>query len=495
MLNGNYKLKFLALLALFALVVFPTLGRVTLWDSDEGRYLVCAKNAIEHGRWIIPEYNGGDRIQKPPLMVWLVAVSSLAFNNGKVNEFFARLPSVAAAFGVLVVLFLFVSWYAKDERLALYSCFFLSTSLLFIKQARFAITDMVLLFFIVSAICSGVYALEKRSSLAFYAAFALCGIGFMDKGPVAFVVPSLVVFLWSISERRPIPWKKVPFGLLVFLVLALWWPLVVGRRYWEAFIVKSNIDRMLHNPAWKTSLFFYVLNFPAHFITASCLIPTAFWALKRYRRPALSLFFIWFWVVFVLFSISDTKRSSYILPLYPAASVIVAWAFLRAKRLVWAKTLALFVLLGGLARCLYIFFKYNAPYLWCVLALLAMAFAVLLYFVISREKAFVVVACALFALSYTNLYQPAADVLFHSPKRCVEEMKAYVDGEPLYIYGSLRANELWYWGREKIEKVEKLGGLKGFVYTRKRKDLGLPLITCCSYQKHRLCLYRLKGGE
>ncbi len=502
--ESKYKQTAVLLLtiAVFCLSVFPTLGSVSLWDPDEGRYLVCAKNAIEHGHWLVPVYNGGPRVEKPPLMVWLVAASSILLNGGKVNEFTARLPSAVFALLTLVVLFLLVRWHTGDGAVAALSSFFLSTSLLFVKQARFAITDMVLLFFITSAIFAGAVAVERGSKAATIAAFFLCALGFMDKGPVALVIPAVVVLLFAASERKlsNIPWKVVPVGLAVFALAALWWPALVGKPYWHKFIYKSNIERLLHNPSWKTGPLFYVFNFPTHFLLASALTPAVAVALKRYRRANLSLFLIWFCVVFVLFSISDTKRSSYILPLYPAAAAVFAWAFERIGEDSRALRTSLALMMGAITLALLWFTVFalvrGAPPLYYTASVGAIFGVWTLFFAAkNRPKALALVLCALFSLAYTNLYQPAYDRLHHSPKRCVEKMKEIVKDAPLYVYGSLRSNELWYWGRTKIPRITDTTPVEegSYFYTRERQVF-LPgrekRVLCCSYQKHRLCLYR-----
>ncbi len=501
--KNKYRLGLVGVLLLFCLVVFPTMGKVSLWDIDEGRYLVPAKMAIEHHKWLIPEYNGSPRVVKPPLMVWLVAGSSLIFNKGKVTELYARLPSAIAAMGVLILLYLLVSRCTQREDIALLSTFLLSTSLLFIKHARFALTDMVLLFFVVFAILLGYLAVEKQNGLLLTAAFFICGLGYMDKGPVAIVIPAGTILLWSISQRRfkEIPWKWVPLGITIFAAVALWWPFMVGKSYWQQFILSSNIKRAFSNPSWKTSTFFYLLNFPTHFIMASCAIPATAYTLKRYSKQGLTLFFIWFAFVFVLFSIADTKRSSYILPLYPAASAIVAWAFVKLKNSVKADLwygitakIALATFTGIYLWCLFMLFRYRAHAKLYLLTFGMMALTLGLYVALKKKLlTLFLTLCLLFALSYTNIYQPIADKLYHSPKACIEKMKAVVQNQPLYIYGSLRANEYWYWQRRAILPIEQAKVPSFYFYTRKKRvkiDIPHRKILCCSYQRYQLCLYK-----
>ncbi len=494
--KNKYALKLIAVLLFAWVAVFPTLGTVSLWDIDAGRYLVPAKNAIEHGKWLIPEYNGHPRIVKPPLMVWLVALSSIAFNGGKVNEFSARIPSALAAMGTLLLLFYLVKANTEDEELGLWACFFLASSLLFIRYARADVTDMVLLFFITTALFAGYMALEKRSPMWLMLWATSCGLGYMDKGPVAVVLPAIILFLYCYSEGlwHRVPWPWVPVALLLLVALCLWWPLAVGPAYWREFILQSNIKRAFANPSWKTGPFFYIFNFPAHFAMPSVLIPTAAYALKRYRNPRITLFIIWFTVVFVLFSISDTKRSSYILPLYPAAAVIAAYGFMKAKKhsLKIPQVASSLILAGSGSWLTWTVLKHGGTYLLAAGILTASLVSAAIVFKLGNRKVALVLACSLFALSYSNLYQPVADRLYHSPKRCIEKFKRIVGDEPIYVYGSLRANEYWYWGVRRIPKAGPDTPPPFYFYTRKSRvnlPFNLTRLGCCTYQRERLCLF------
>ncbi len=513
MTRKNYKkIIYPFILAItLTLIIFPTLGKVSLWEIDEGRYLICAQNAIDKGKWIIPEYNGGPRIVKPPLMVWLVAISSILLNKGKVNEFTARFPSAIAACFTVFLLYFFIYKKLKNIELAFLSAFVLSTSYLFFKQARFAITDMVLLFFITSSIFSFFIGFEEDRKSFLILGFICMGLGFMDKGPVAFIIPTFVLLIYLYSRGQLIESlrkKEIIWGFLIFLAISLWWPLYVGKPYWEKFIVSSNVKRFAYNPSWKTSMFFYLYNFPAHFFVWSAFIPTIFHIMKRKRPENLSLFFIWFAFVFVFFSISDTKRSSYILPLYPAASVITGWAFNELKNMetkvietLAPRTSKLLLFSGIIASGLLGFGKIiikDFKIIHLILIFVTSTIYILGLFRLRKSLFKLFLSAALgFSLIYTNIYQPLADKAFHSPKYCSNLIKDIVKDSPLFVYGSIRANELFYLKKAKISKIKTLDELpKGsYIYTRKpskfeKKFPHLKRVLCCSYQKEKLCLYK-----
>ncbi len=71
------------------------LGRRPLDNQDEARYSLLARQAVEHGRWILPRVRDEVYLNKPPLYFWLVAVFALPF--GAVTDATAPIASVLSA--------------------------------------------------------------------------------------------------------------------------------------------------------------------------------------------------------------------------------------------------------------------------------------------------------------------------------------------------------------------------------------------------------------
>src|SRR5438477_4672630 len=64
---GHYAL----LLAVAGVLIFPHLGRPSLWDIDEGNNAEAAREMMESENWIIPTFNYQLRVDKPALLYWL----------------------------------------------------------------------------------------------------------------------------------------------------------------------------------------------------------------------------------------------------------------------------------------------------------------------------------------------------------------------------------------------------------------------------------------
>src|SRR2546423_14617724 len=91
---------FAILIALAALLHVATVGTGDLYSQTEGQYAGAAREMVEAHQWLLPTNDGIPRLQKPPLLYWLIIFSFKAFG---VNAAAARLP-VALAEGASVAL-------------------------------------------------------------------------------------------------------------------------------------------------------------------------------------------------------------------------------------------------------------------------------------------------------------------------------------------------------------------------------------------------------
>ena len=493
-MESKAKTRYLAILVLVIIsggILMPNLGQVSFWDSDEARYAECARNAIEHGHWIVPYYNGHPRIVKPPLMVWLVALSSLAFNGGKVNEFTSRLPSVAAGVGTVVITFLMALTILASETLAFLAAFILATTFLFYKQARFAITDMVLLFFITLALYAFHQFVTQGRKGYRWVMYLSLALATMDKGPaVGLVLPGLIflVYLWAQGEMGKIRSLLYPPALLLYLAIVLPWPLLLGKKYLVVFLWKNNVERFAENPSWKTPFWFYLVDFPPHFTPWIAFLPLVGTAIKKSREQLgeLTLPLVWFAVTFVVFSLSDTKRPSYILPLYPAASIITAWAIGKGLEMkeelsaAWRLSLGLFVvvMISYSLGLVFMFIRHVPLYTPTATAALGLVLIMAAFIAFTaklknfQEGLLLAGASALaLSLGYTAFYQPTFDRYYRSPRPYCLDIKTRVGDLPLYHYGSIRSYDIFYIGKGRISSLPTKRRPQGpfFVMTKEKK--------------------------
>ena len=180
------------------LTFFFLLGTRALNEPDEGRYAEIAREMIETGNWLVPQFWYEPHLNKPPLTCWLVAASMSLFG---LTEWAVRLPlALAGLSGVWATWLLAKS--LGGRRVGWWSALVLQTSLLYFVMARMLTTDIFLTQFITWAIYffwRGWRALDalnhaeadrrgRAARLSFawqVAAWAALSGGFLAKGPTS----------------------------------------------------------------------------------------------------------------------------------------------------------------------------------------------------------------------------------------------------------------------------------------------------------------------
>ncbi|MDX8412340.1 MAG: glycosyltransferase family 39 protein [Mariprofundaceae bacterium] len=324
----------LPLLLGLALVNFLfMLGGHSLWDVDEPNNAVCAREMLAVGNWWVPMFNGDLRFDKPILLYWLMMPAYSLFG---INEFSARLPSAMAITALTGVVWYFTRR-LLDARSALIAALLLVSSLHMAVISRAATPDPLLIlcvgFTLLALLC--VYV-ENEGGRLLIAAYVAMGIGVLAKGPVAVLMPGLVMglFLLLMGEWRS--WRRFrPFmGLAIILGIALPWYVTVGvltgGEWLEGFLLHHNIDRFTQ-PLQGHRGFpgFYVLTvllgwFPWSGLLASVLL-FGVWRLRGLRQQPMRLFLLcWIVVFLVFFTVARTQLPNYMLPVFPAAAVLMA---------------------------------------------------------------------------------------------------------------------------------------------------------------------------
>jgi 4-amino-4-deoxy-L-arabinose transferase-like glycosyltransferase len=172
--------------------------------------------------------------------------------------------------------------------------------------------------------------------------YVLIALAILAKGPVGIVIPGLIILCFALylgdfwqlwREMRPVS------GILIILAIALPWYVLVtlanGQTYIDSFFGYHNFQRFTevvnkHSAPW----YFYFIVVLVGFAPWSIYLPmaiarTRFWQRSYWRRQArrdrLSLFALfWFACIFGFFTIAVTKLPSYVLPLMPAAAILVS---------------------------------------------------------------------------------------------------------------------------------------------------------------------------
>jgi 4-amino-4-deoxy-L-arabinose transferase-like glycosyltransferase len=185
------------------------------------------------------------------------------------------------------------------------------------------------------------------------------GLGTLAKGPVGLLLPILSTAPAALLDREARPAVRrmfPPAGIAIFLgVVGAWYlPFILRVGPAVAFgevLWHQNVDRYMEawnatHPAW-----FYLWRFPIGFFPWIVFLPAAiggaFSAAEHDRRRAAVILTVWALAILVFFSFSSAKRGVYIIPAYPAVSILVGRLLaeggrrLRSALLVWTPIAAL----------------------------------------------------------------------------------------------------------------------------------------------------------
>ena len=328
------------LLAFCFLVFFVNLGRWDIWNPDEPRYAMVAKEMVDGGDWILMHLNGRNYAIKPPLFFWLIGFSSYLWQG--FTSFSIRFP--AALFGTLTVLLTFLMGkQIYGSRTGFISGLVLATSVEFAYLSTRANTDTTLTFFTTASLFCFLRWFQNRreggsgkrsaTGLAIYGFYMSMALATLVKGPVGFLLPLLVSLLYLAVQKD---WKGVremkllPGMLLMTAVVLSWYAPAVwkgGREFFNQSLGSHTIDRYFGGWSKVRPFYYYLYNFPVDFLPWSLFLPAAL--VYGFSREAIEkrkefLFLVtWFVVIFLFFSLSKGKRPLYLLPLYPAASLVI----------------------------------------------------------------------------------------------------------------------------------------------------------------------------
>ena len=330
----NQQKYFWLLLGLSALLLFPGLGKTPLWIYDEVRNAECAREMYERGDWIVPTFNGGLRIQKPPLHYYFMFGGFEIFG---ITEWGARFFSAVFGLFTILITYIFVKKYSA-QRQAIITCLVLLASSHFLFEFRMSVPDPYLIFLNTASIFTA-YAFFKEKKFYWLLICAITiGLGTLAKGPVAIVLPGAAIFIWLIWEKRIkeiFSWKILVAGIIMFVVAVPWYWLVhqaTDGDWTKGFFLQQNIGRFSEPMEGHGGLFIIVpIIVLLGMLPASIFIGESVRNFKsRFSDPFLKLAFCVVAIFIVFYSISGTKLPNYAMPCYPFVAVLLGYFINKA---------------------------------------------------------------------------------------------------------------------------------------------------------------------
>lgn len=309
------------------------LGNRDLWAPDEPRYAQVALEMLESKNFILPHLNGEVYPDKPPLLFWLIDLFSMPFKT--VTEFSARLPSALAGIGCCVAVF-FLGKSIFSRRVGIIAALILATNVNFLWIARRSAFDVLLTFLItMSLLCfySG-YSRDPKRTILILLSYVFMALAVLAKGPLGLILPVIIIISFLAMERKLKLYRYMAIGrgCIIFSIIVFTWFILAslegGRDYVNEIFNNQIMGRFLNSWKDKEPFYYYFTRFPVEFLPWSLFIPgVVIYSIKEKNEGFRKLHFpfVWFTAVFIFFLIASGKKGRYLLPLYPAASLLVAW--------------------------------------------------------------------------------------------------------------------------------------------------------------------------
>lgn len=475
------------LTAFAALMFLAGLGARDLWNPNEPTYGLAVAEMAERGDWLVPTVGGRVFPEKPILYFWMARLGALALRG--VDEWSLRLPlALLGIVSVLMVRELVITLAGRrraDLAALLYATVFMVWWGARSVQMDFLVNVSTLA---VALAVVGMAAGRFGPWAGWLAAGLAAGLGFAAKGPVAVLLPALVLLPWLAIDGRLglLRSRAVLAGAAVFAAAAApWFVALLATGHGDLVrevLYRQNFVRYVDAWDHREPLWYYLYYFWIDMAPWAWFVPLAagLHELDRGARRLNHLAWIWIVAVVLFFSLSQSKRSAYMLPIAPAVAVLAAgvaerwlagglprWRAAAGRIVLGVAALGMggaawFVLTRALPSYPAMALEARALSLLLVAAAAAIAIGLARGSRVAPPAAFFTFVVVLYLLAGTVVL-PAVD-RYKSPRGFAERVARTVGPqEPLAIYGAWRwrAGYDFYSGR-RIERLETPDALRRY---------------------------------
>ena len=331
----RFTLATAALLAVWLAATLATLGSYRLIEPDEGRNAGAALEVATRGGWTLPRYDGLPLLDKPPL--WFDLAAAVMRVAGP-SELAARLPSLlATALTVALVGAFAVRLFGRSA--AAPAALALASTPLVTAYAGIAIFDATMALLVTGALMAGYQAVEEwggdasaRRRAGRWSLLAWLGVvlGILTKGPVALALPLLVLLPWALWRRRARAlWSPAGCALLG-LAIVPWLASLEAREpgYLRYVLVTETWGRVSSDALDRGAPPWYYLPYLLAGAAPWSVAVTAAWSRRAgrpsARDPRVAFLLLWLLGPLALFTLSESKRVHYLLPLLPPLALLLA---------------------------------------------------------------------------------------------------------------------------------------------------------------------------
>ena len=337
---------FAILIALAVLLHLGTIGIGDLYSETEGQYAAAAREMIQTGQYLLPTNDSIPRLQKPPLLYWLIIASYKLFG---VHTAATRVPIALSVVATAIFTFLI------GERLADYwrgfaaGLIYLTLSGTFIF-GRIVMPEPLFSAFFAGAIYCGLAGFQqRRQRRTWFAGFWICAaLACLTKGPHGMILPGTTFVVLAVCYHearmrfRSLLWW--PYLLLFLAIIGPWyiWIEIHFDGAFHRFVAEEWTKHLIGRypngtwyddvPRWQFAASHLAWWFP----WSVAILPALIFSWRRVMRPREISFqdalpMVWALVVLVPVLVIGQRQDYYALSMFSAFSLWAAMIFERAS--------------------------------------------------------------------------------------------------------------------------------------------------------------------
>ena len=319
----NRVFQILLLMIISAAVLISGIGKLSLGDPDEGRYVTISKNMIDRGNYLEPWLGEKYYADKPPLYFWLTAGSFKIFGLNN-PQFSARIVPVIGGTLTILATYLIAST-LFNHVIGLISGGVLLSTVLMIGFGKFVRMDIYLVAFLSLAFWAFLKGYKEQGPTRwFLLMYPFLALAFLTKGPIALGIPGVVIVLFLVwqwlggqGDWKVLNHMRLIMGLAIIIFIAGPWffyMVDIHPDYFREFFGKHNLERGLSADSGlghRNSPLIYLATLLVGFIPWT---PLMVLAIFRYTKSVFTrgsadwesrFLFIWFAFVMVFFAVHE----------------------------------------------------------------------------------------------------------------------------------------------------------------------------------------------
>lgn len=331
-MNEGDRWKDRLLLVGACVLLLGGLGTRALWGS-EGRWAEVTREMFLTRDFFHPSIGGEPYFDKPLLTYWVIAL--VAGLTGVLNEAAARLPSALAGLAA-VWSTMKLGQRLWSHRVGRIAGLLLLTSYGFLFWSRTAAADTENLAAVILAVTWYWYRRDQPGFVGFLVFYLILFLGSLMKGLPALVLPCLAIFPDLIQEKR---WRRflTPGHFLALALASLAYVAPFAYASWTkppsyqqsglALVIQENIERFFTPFDHKNPFYLYLYALPALLLPWAPLFLGALYSqIRSWKQlaPPTRWLLMATGLIFLLFTLSGSRRSYYIMPILPFCALIMA---------------------------------------------------------------------------------------------------------------------------------------------------------------------------